>query len=126
MRRSPGAWVRGGTERTCTGRIHAGAVSTEEARRKCPGLQVLPMRTDRYRAVSEAVLSALRDFAADRVVQRQGYDDFYLDITESCSTAAAAGAADLQSEAEPPPGCRVVLAGVLHSCAITETLRGDR
>eukprot|EP00892_Ulva_mutabilis_P005511 jgi/Ulvmu1/3331/UM155_0014.1 len=91
-----------------------GAVSMEEARRKCPGLQVLPMRTDRYRDASEAVLAALREFAADRVVQRQGYDDFYLDVTPSCSPPAAA--ADGASEADPPvcpPRCQVVLAGDL-------------
>jgi hypothetical protein len=28
-----------------------GALSMEEARQRCPGLRVLPMRTDRYREV---------------------------------------------------------------------------
>lgn len=87
--------------------VATGAVSVEEARRRCPGLRVLPMRTERYRAVSDDILAALRAFAADRVVQRQGYDDFYLD-----APAAAGGPADVDGAVlTPPPRCRVVIPG---------------
>lgn len=88
-----------------------GAVSVEEARRRCPGLQVLPMRTDRYRSVSDDILAALRAFAADRVVQRQGYDDFYLDVSAACAQPGGAGGRDGTPGSQPvaPPRCRVAL-----------------
>ena len=94
-------------------RAHVGAVSLEEARRKCPGLRVLPMRTDRYRAVSDDILAELRAFAADRVVQRQGYDDFYLDASAACAPGASAGSAGGSADAAaiPPPRCRVITPG---------------
>ncbi|KAG2491453.1 hypothetical protein HYH03_010239 [Edaphochlamys debaryana] len=61
-----------------------GAVSMAEARRRCPGLVVRPMRTERYRRVAEQLHELLRRFAPDGQVEKTSYDDFYLDITATC------------------------------------------
>lgn len=58
-----------------------GAVSMAEARRRCPGLVVLPMRMERYRAVSADLHARLRPFAKSSVVEKASCDDFYLDVS---------------------------------------------
>ncbi|KAL4854768.1 DNA polymerase iota [Chlorella vulgaris] len=65
------------------------ATSLEECRRRCPGLQVRPMRTDRYRQASLQVAQQLHDLlrthAPNGQVEKTSYDDFYIDITSCCS-----------------------------------------
>ena len=68
---------------TCPASL-AGAVSKEAAKQKCPGLIVLPMRTDRYRAVAGALHATLRTLAPSGAVEKASYDDFYIDITAAC------------------------------------------
>lgn len=56
-----------------------------EARRRCPGLVVLPMRMERYRAVSADLHARLRPFAKSSVVEKASCDDFYLDASSQPS-----------------------------------------
>ncbi|GIL97525.1 hypothetical protein Vretimale_3171, partial [Volvox reticuliferus] len=64
-----------------------GAVSKAEAQRRCPGLVIKPMRTERYRRVAEQLHASLRRFAPDGQVEKTSYDDFYLDVTAACGGA---------------------------------------
>ncbi|GLI59531.1 hypothetical protein VaNZ11_001423, partial [Volvox africanus] len=61
-----------------------GAVSRAEAQRRCPGLVIRPMRTERYRRVAEQLHASLRRFAPDVLVEKTSYDDFYMDVTAAC------------------------------------------
>ncbi|KAK3259590.1 hypothetical protein CYMTET_31418, partial [Cymbomonas tetramitiformis] len=64
-----------------------GAVSLEEAQRRCPNLQVRPMRADRYREVASMIHKLLRRWSPQ--VEKTSYDDFYLDVTERCGVEGA-------------------------------------
>ena len=64
------------------------SIGLDEARRKCPGLVVRPMRTDRYREVAAEIAALLGRWGA--AVERTSYDDFYLDVTELVRGAPAA------------------------------------
>lgn len=78
-----------------------GAVSLEEARRRCPNLQVRPMRADRYREVAGMIHKLLRRWSPQ--VEKTSYDDFYLDVTERCG---------VQHELPPlPPEGLCILSG---------------
>ncbi|KAK9867449.1 hypothetical protein WJX84_000515 [Apatococcus fuscideae] len=61
-----------------------GAVSLAEAKKKCPALQIRPMRTDRYRQVAAMVHEILQAHAPGCPVEKASYDDFYLDVTSLC------------------------------------------
>jgi nucleotidyltransferase/DNA polymerase involved in DNA repair len=67
----------------------SGAVSAEEARRRCPGLVVRPMRTERYREVSLAVHQLLRQWANGAEVEKASYDDFYLELRPDSPAVAS-------------------------------------
>lgn len=47
-----------------------GRVSLAEAKAMCPGLVVLPMRTDRYRQVADELHALLARFASEGVVEK--------------------------------------------------------
>ncbi|GAB4815205.1 hypothetical protein N2152v2_002251, partial [Parachlorella kessleri] len=86
------AGIRCGDGAGAGGRTHVphlramGAASLEECRRRCPGLQVRPMRTDRYRQVAMQIQAVLQRFAAGGEVEKTSYDDFYLecDLSSTC------------------------------------------
>ncbi|KAL4422612.1 hypothetical protein ABPG75_008809 [Micractinium tetrahymenae] len=79
------------------------AASVEECRRRCPGLQVRPMRTDRCREVSQQVHDLLRSFAPDGQVERTSYDDCYLDVTAACAASSDPGGGQQQAPLQAPP-----------------------
>ena len=74
-----------------------GAVPLEKALERCPGLQVRPMRTDRYREVGATIKACLEEW--DVVVEKASYDDFYCDLSGKVSGPSAAPA---QPTANPP------------------------
>ena len=55
-----------------------------EARARCPGLVVLPMRTERYREVAQALLAVLKRWGP---TEKTSYDDFYVDVTARVTSA---------------------------------------
>ena len=63
------------------------SIGLAEARRKCPGLTVLPMRVERYREAGAAILAVLQRFRAP--VEKTSYDDFYVDATGAPANPAA-------------------------------------
>lgn len=97
------------------------AVSAAEARQRCPGLVVLPMRVERYRAVAQALFEVLKEAAnAGHPVEKSSYDDFYLD-----ATWAATGIADDASR--PPATWPLTFAGAacVHVDAAWASLPDD-
>ncbi|KAK9826961.1 hypothetical protein WJX74_001872 [Apatococcus lobatus] len=81
-----------------------GAVSLAEAKRKCPALQIRPMRTDRYRQVAAMVHSILQAHAPGCPVEKASYDDFYLDVTAMCHM-------DMGPADSPPPQLHIIHQG---------------
>ncbi|HJV29639.1 MAG TPA: hypothetical protein VJ645_03905, partial [Gaiellaceae bacterium] len=59
--------------------IHS-AMSCAEARRRCPHAVFVRPRHDRYRELSRAVWSAIREVAP--VVEQTGIDEGYLDLSD--------------------------------------------
>ena len=83
--------------------IEIGAISLQEARQRCPGLAVLPMRTARYRKVGSIIHGILRRFSPGKAAEKASYDDFYVDITAACASDSITPAPQ-----HPPPRCFVV------------------
>ena len=75
------AAARNGSERL-QGLI--GRVSLAEAKAMCPGLRVLPMRTDRYRQVADELHALLAPFASGGVVEKARCDDFMRHVSGVC------------------------------------------
>eukprot|EP00928_Gymnodinium_smaydae_P015669 TRINITY_DN15801_c0_g1_i2.p1 TRINITY_DN15801_c0_g1~~TRINITY_DN15801_c0_g1_i2.p1 ORF type:complete len:573 (+),score=46.47 TRINITY_DN15801_c0_g1_i2:231-1949(+) len=65
-----------------------GSMSMDECRRRCPGLVVRPMRTERYRQVGALALRLLEQWQAP--VEKTSYDDFYVDVTKLAAADSAA------------------------------------
>ncbi|KAK9807873.1 hypothetical protein WJX72_011771 [[Myrmecia] bisecta] len=82
-----------------------GAVSMEEAKRRCPGLVVRPMRTERYRQVAGQVHDLLRRFTPAGLVEKASYDDFYLDVSAHCQAGPLVHA---DADGQAPAGLQVV------------------
>ena len=63
-----------------------GSIGVEDARRRCPGLVVLPMRVERYRQAGAEIHALLRRWGP---VEKTSYDDFYADVTDVEGARAA-------------------------------------
>ena len=91
--------------------IEMGSIGVEEARRRCPGLVVLPMRVERYRSAGAAIHAVLRRWGA---VEKTSYDDFYIDLTALCQQPGAEGSTEADAEGDGD-------SSTLHSCRPART-----
>lgn len=80
--------------------VHMQAVGIDEARQRCPGLVVKPMRTARYREVRGAIEMRAVDTESTQIasevhallqaaapgcaIEKASYDDYYIDATPLC------------------------------------------
>ena len=79
--------------------------SVPECHALCANLQVLPMRTDRYREVSASLQEHLSSMLPDgTVVERASCDDFYIDVSPLITDA---GFAPWETESVPGPPDRL-------------------
>ena len=86
IRKGDGVGERG--RRSIAALVAMGSIGAAEARARCAGLVIRPMRTERYLAASRAILKVLQRWGP---VEKTSYDDFYIDVTVR-ARAAAAGA----------------------------------
>ena len=84
LRKGDGVGARGRSEIDFLRRM--GSMGVVECHVKCPGLVVLPMRTDRYREAGAAILTLLQQRKVP--VEKTSYDDFYIDATSLCEARA--------------------------------------
>ena len=115
IRKGDGVGERG--RRSIAALVAMGSISTAEARARCAGLVIRPMRTDRYLAASQSILKVLQRWGP---TEKTSYDDFYVDVTAPSRAAAAEApvmAAVLPTEARVWSGGRARGGG---GCCATE------
>eukprot|EP00964_Phaeocystis_antarctica_P094729 scaffold61370_cov54-Phaeocystis_antarctica.AAC.1 len=115
IRKGDGVGERG--RRSIAALVAMGSIGTAEARVRCAGLVIRPMRTDRYLAASQSILKVLQRWGP---TEKTSYDDFYIDVTAQVRAAAAEApvmAAVLPTEARIWSGGRARGGG---GCCATE------
>ena len=102
LRKGDGVGAQG--RRQIRSLVEMQSVSISEAKRRCPGLVVLPMRMERYREAGRAILNVLQEGWPGAPVEKTSFDDFYVDVSSLVArdnTGASSSSSSSSSAASP-------------------------